>query len=240
MTFGQLTGRRNRFEAHFVETVLTFKIAPGLAVSHAPHGGHFALEIAPFPQRFHFVHEPFFQHLLEAHFNALMQRCARLRTGDDLENPVFQRLFFLFLLQFAHFPAGEFDDLEGAGYALRVIGMNSPGDFRVPGHQPCMQGRPSGLPGLLLYHLANHRTGRRQAGEAPGQRPEIEHGSTGQQGHPAPAGDFCHFLECICPELRHRVCFRRITDIDQRMRRPAQSAGIGLGRSHIHAAVDKG
>lgn len=85
--------------------------------------------------------------------------------------------------------------------------------------------------------LTQNGIGGGHFGKAAFERAEIQAGATDQQRHVATRGDGLHRDQRIVAELRRRIRFRWIADIDQRVRVKPQRCGIGLGRADVQPAI---
>ena len=216
------------------------QIAPGLPVAHAAHRGHGGLQIAPRPQRCHFVEKACGQHCLEARSDAGMQH----RAVRGLKRNREQRKRRLGIRarhadQFAHRPPAQGMDLEGALDALRIAGLKARGGLRIDRRQSCMHRRPAELRRFLIERSTHGRVGARQVIEADGEGARIEHRAAHQQRQSPAAADLADQLAGIVHEAGGRIRLGGLDQIDQVMRHRSQLGDAWLGGADVHAAIDQ-
>ena len=131
-------------------------------------------------------------------------------------------------------PATGAKHLQGALYALRVVGVNAYGGRWIDASQFRVQKSPA-MPGCFILDLTpNGLVGRWQAGQAMYQAMEIQHGASRKDGQPAPPGDVLHQAQRIPLKSAGGVALGRIEDVYQMMRNALALLQGGFGRADVH------
>ena len=131
-------------------------------------------------------------------------------------------------------------DFEGAADALAVAGGQADGRLRVHLGQPCVQGGPAQLLGLLVDLGAHLRVGRGDVVQALQQRLEVQHGAAHQQRCFAACTNVAYQPGRVFGKFCRAVAVQRVQRVDQVVRHGGQFFAAGFGRANVHASVNQG
>ena len=168
-----------------------------------------------------------------------MRRCSAPRSEGqerDLNQAKRQRLGFAPAELLRHRVPGETEYLERALDSLRIARLQPHRRLWIDARQLGVERRPAPISGLRFDGRPDPVIGLRQRREPFAQRLEVEHGPADEQRHAAARGDLAHEPQRIGAELRRRVAFGRVDDVDQVVRHAAPLGPARLGGADIHAA----